>query len=302
VGSTGTGKTEMAKAVARHLYGDLTKLVRVDCSEYALPHEYAKLIGAPPGYIGHNEGGFLTEAVKEKKGCVLLFDEIEKAHFKVHNLLLQIMDEGFLTDSKGSIVGFNRTLIFLTSNIGVEEVESVKNRMGFDMKQRQVLDRMSMQDAITASMKDVFRPEFINRLDDLIVFNTLTKQDCVKIARNQLEEMTTYLAQSDINLSTTAKVAKYIADQGYSAEYGARELRRIIQKKIENPLSEFILKGQFNAGDTIQVDVKRKKVQLTKTSVTPKDDKSTKTSDKAKASAREKKKEKEIKETLPVRT
>jgi ATP-dependent Clp protease ATP-binding subunit ClpC len=236
VGSTGTGKTEMAKATARHLFGDLTKLVRVDCSEYALPHEYAKLIGAPPGYIGHNEGGFLTEAVKEKKGCVILFDEIEKAHFKVHNLLLQIMDEGFLTDNKGSVVGFANTIIFLTSNIGVDQVEAVRNRMGFDMKKRQVLDQISMKDAMTEAMKDAFNPEFINRLDEMIVFNPLTMKDCVKIAHNQLNEVASYLDNSEITLLFSKKVERYIAKEGYSAEYGARELRRLIQKKIENPL------------------------------------------------------------------
>lgn len=262
VGSTGTGKTEMAKATARHLYGDLTKLVRVDCSEYALPHEYAKLIGAPPGYIGHNEGGFLTEAVKEKKGCVILFDEIEKAHFKVHNLLLQIMDEGFLTDNKGSIVGFSHCIIFLTSNIGVEQVANIKNRMGFDMSKRQVLDKSHMDDAITEAMKDVFNPEFINRLDDLIVFNSLDEKDCVKIAKNQLDEVSSYLKSSEIKLSFTNKVKQYIAKEGYNPEYGARELRRIIQKKIENPLSELILHGDFQKGDAIKVNVSRNKVNF----------------------------------------
>ncbi|MFH2001989.1 MAG: AAA family ATPase [Planctomycetota bacterium] len=271
VGSTGTGKTEMAKATARHLFGDLTKLVRVDCSEYALPHEYAKLIGAPPGYIGHNEGGFLTEAVKEKKGCVILFDEIEKAHFKVHNLLLQIMDEGFLTDNKGTVVGFNHTIIFLTSNIGVTQVANIKNRMGFDMKKRQVLDKRHMDDAITEAMKDVFNPEFINRLDDMIVFNSLGEHDCVKIARNQLEEVASYLKSSEISLAFTSKVKKYIAKQGYNPEYGARELRRIIQKKIENPLSELILRGDFTQGDTIEVDVTRNKVSFSVRNATQED-------------------------------
>ncbi len=260
VGSTGTGKTEMAKATARHLFGDLTKLVRVDCSEYALPHEYAKLIGAPPGYIGHNDGGFLTESVKEKKGCVILFDEIEKAHFKVHNLLLQIMDEGFLTDSKGSIVGFNKTIVFLTSNLGVDEVEGIRNRMGFDMKKRQVLDKKSMREAITDSMKNTFRPEFINRLDDMVIFNSLSKNDCVKIAKNQLNEMASHLETAGIKLVATKKVDQYVAKKGFSPEYGARELRRVIQKDIENTLSELILNGKFSDGDSLQVDIKGKKV------------------------------------------
>jgi len=261
VGPTGTGKTEMAKAVTRYLYGDLSKIVRVDCSEYALPHEYAKLIGAPPGYIGHNEGGFLTEAVKEKKNCVALFDEIEKAHFKVHNLLLQLMDEGFLTDSKGYRVPFSNCIVFLTSNIGVEDLDSYRNRMGFDLKKRQGdLDRVTAKDTVRQAMKTLFRPEFINRLDDTILFNSLTVKDCVKIAQNQLNEVATYVESSGMTLSFTQKLTRYIGERGYSPEYGAREIRRLIRTKLENPLSEQLLNGVFSGGDAITADVKRGKI------------------------------------------
>ena len=193
VGQTGTGKTELAKTTARHLFGEMSRLLRIDCSEYALPHEYSKLIGAPPGYVGHNEGGQLTEQMKEKKAGVVLFDEIEKAHRKVHNVLLQIMDEGFLTDSKGAVVPFNRSFILLTSNVGVEQIDNIRNRMGFDWKARKNLKREDAKDAILEAMKHAFRPEFINRLDGVIVFNSLTEADCVKIARNQLAQVAGWL-------------------------------------------------------------------------------------------------------------
>lgn len=257
VGPTGTGKTETAKAVSKHLYGDLTKLVRVDCSEFALPHEYAKLIGAPPGYIGHNEGGFLTESVREKKSCVILFDEIEKAHPKVHNLLLQLMDEGFLTDSKGNNVSFARCIIFLTSNIGVKDLEKVRNRMGFDLGKRRILGKETAKDTLMIAMKRMFRPEFINRLDDTIVYNTLTKNDCIKIAQNQLNEVASYLEVTDIYLKFTPNVQKYVGRKGFSVEFGARELKRLILTRIVNPLSEKILAGEFSQGDTVETDVNR---------------------------------------------
>ena len=263
VGPTGTGKTEMAKAVSKQLYGDVGKLVRVDCSEYALPHEYAKLIGAPPGYIGHNEGGFLTDSVKEKKSCVVLFDEIEKAHFKVHNLLLQLMDEGYLTDSKGCRVPFANSIIFLTSNIGVEDIERYRNRMGFDFKKRQRLDKLTAKEAIGLAMKRIFRPEFINRLDDTIVFNSLTHKDCVQIAANQLKEVASYLRTSKTTLEFTPRLEKFIGEEGYSYEFGAREVRRLIRTLIENPLSEQLLTGEFKTGTTLEADVRRQKVVFT---------------------------------------
>ncbi len=253
VGSTGTGKTELAKMTARHLFGDPTRLVRIDCSEYALPHEYAKLIGAPPGYVGHSEGGQLTEQMKEKKVGVVLFDEIEKAHKKVHNLLLQIMDEGFLTDSKGQSVPFNKSFILLTSNVGVDEIESIRNRVGFDWRQREHVARDDAKEATLEAMKHAFRPEFINRLDGVLVFNSLTEGDCVRIARNQLAQVASYLKQSGIGLEFAPGVARSVARMGFNPDYGARELRRIIQNEIEEPLSEQILNSHFRTGDQVRV-------------------------------------------------
>jgi ATP-dependent Clp protease ATP-binding subunit ClpC len=256
VGQTGTGKTELAKCTARHLFGEMSRLLRIDCSEYALPHEYSKLIGAPPGYVGHNEGGQLTEQMKEKKAGVVLFDEIEKAHRKVHNVLLQIMDEGFLTDSKGAVVPFNRSFVLLTSNVGVEQIDRIRNRMGFDWKSRTNLKREDAKEATLEAMKHTFRPEFINRLDGVIVFNSLNETDCVKIARNQLAQVAGWLKSSDIELDFTASVPRRVAAIGFNPDYGARELRRIIQTQVEEPLSERILRGDFGPGDRIRLTVR----------------------------------------------
>ncbi|MFH0947063.1 MAG: AAA family ATPase [Planctomycetota bacterium] len=262
IGSTGSGKTELAKVVAEHLFDRTTNLVRVDCSEFALPHEYAKLIGAPPGYIGHNEGGFLTEAVKSRNACVVLFDEIEKAHHKIHNLLLQLMDEGTLTDGKGNVVQFNNTLVLLTSNLGVNEIEAVKNRCGFDSARRASLSHSEQTEAFHAAMKNTFSPEFLNRLDDVIIFNTLSENDCRRIARLQLQEVASYLSNAGIKLRFSTKIDTFIAETGFSEEYGARELRRIIKAEIETPLAELLLDEHFGSGDTIQVSLRKGRVHF----------------------------------------
>ena len=262
IGSTGSGKTELAKVVTDHLFDKTANLVRVDCSEFALPHEYAKLIGAPPGYIGHNEGGFLTEAVKSRNACVVLFDEIEKAHHKIHNLLLQLMDEGTLTDGKGNVVQFNNTLVLLTSNLGVNEIETVKNRCGFDSARRESLSHSEQTEAFHAAMKNAFSPEFLNRLDDVIIFNTLTEKDCRRIARLQLQEVAGYLSNSGIKLRFSTKIDSFVAGAGFSEEYGARELRRIIKSEIETPLAELLLDEQFGPGDTVQISLRKGKVHF----------------------------------------
>jgi ATP-dependent Clp protease ATP-binding subunit ClpA len=260
VGTTGSGKTELAKVLAKHLFGRTTNLVRIDCSEFALPHEYAKLIGAPPGYIGHNEGGYLTEAVKNKKSCVVLFDEIEKANNKIHNLLLQLMDEGTLTDGKGNTVRFDNTLVLLTSNLGVKEVENVRNRCGFDSARRTSLEKQDQEDAILAAVKECFPPEFVNRLDDVIVFNQLSQKDCERIARLQLHDVAEYLGATGLKLRFSPRLEAWIAARGFSAEYGARELRRIIKTEVEAPLAELIIDGHFDAGDSISISIRRDRI------------------------------------------
>ncbi len=258
VGPTGTGKTEMAKALTRHLYGSLAHLVRIDCSEYALPHEYAKLIGAPPGYIGHNEGGQLTEAVKQKKTCVVLFDEIEKAHEKVHNLLLQLMDEGQLTDSKGEHVSFQRCIVLMTSNIGVDELKRISGRMGFDKRDRGEVGGELRGAAMSGAVKKNFKPEFVNRIDEVIEFRPLSVADCQSIARLQLAEMAGYLERTGIKLRFTSALERWLGELGWSAEYGARELRRHIRDQVEHPLTEHLIDGRFKRGDTIAIGVRGK--------------------------------------------
>jgi ATP-dependent Clp protease ATP-binding subunit ClpC len=257
VGRTGTGKTELAKTLARNLFDDPTAMVRVDCSEYALPHEYAKLIGAPPGYIGHNEGGYLTEAVKKKPNCVVLFDEVEKAHYKVHNLLLQLLDEGIITDSKGQTVPFHQALILMTSNLGIEKIETIRTRMGFSAAhRRQSLKDVDLKTVTTEALKDFFRPEFINRIDEIVMFNPLDEKVCQRIAHNMLREVGDLLKRRGIELSFSPGVRVLLAKQGFSEEYGARELRRLIKRRIENPLTELILDQDLGAGSHVAVRVR----------------------------------------------
>jgi len=258
VGPTGTGKTELAKSLTRQLFGNLASLVRIDCSEYALPHEYAKLIGAPPGYIGHNEGGQLTEAVKKAKTCVVLFDEIEKAHEKVHNLLLQLMDEGTLTDSKGEKISFQRAVVLMTSNIGVDDVHRIADRVGFGKRGHEDMDAGAVAYTMTEAVKRAFRPEFINRIDEVIQFRPLTVEDCEKIASLQLNEMAGYLERTGVQLRFANSLIRHLATLGWSPEYGARELRRHIRDQVEDPLTEALMDGVYTAGDTVSISVRGK--------------------------------------------
>ncbi len=256
VGRTGTGKTELAKAVSRTLFDGTGSLVRIDCSEYSLPHEYAKLIGAPPGYIGHTDGGYLTESVKKNPQCVVLFDEIEKAHQKVHNLLLQLLDEGVLTDSKGQTISFTNTIVILTSNLGIEKIDAIRDRMGFSHTQKQSLHEMDDLEAVTLdALKESFRPEFINRIDDVVVFNPLDHKVCAKIANNMLREVSGLLQKSGIQVRYSSSVKNALAHEGYSEEFGARELRRLIKRKIEDPLTELIINHGMDSSAKIQVKV-----------------------------------------------
>ena len=257
VGRTGTGKTELAKSLARNLFDDPTAMIRVDCSEYALPHEYAKLIGSPPGYIGHNEGGFLTEAIKKKPNSVVLFDEIEKAHYKVHNLLLQLLDEGIITDSKGQTVSFHQALILMTSNLGIEKIDAVRTRMGFSAAhRRQSLQDVDLREVTFEALRESFRPEFVNRIDEVIMFNALDEKVCQRIAGNMLREVADLLKKRNITTTFSPGVRVLLAKQGFSEEFGARELRRLIKRRIEDPLTELILDNDLGPGSAVTVRVR----------------------------------------------
>ncbi len=260
VGQTGVGKTELAKALTTCLFEDTSKLVRIDCSEYSLPHEYAKLIGAPPGYIGFGEGGYLTDKTRNNEPCVVLFDEVEKAHSKVHNLLLQILDEGWLTDSKGDQISFKDALIILTSNVGVDKLQRYRNHMGFDTAIRKPPSSEVTREATLASLKEEFRPEFINRLDEVVVFNSLTRADCHKITGNLLEGITDRAKHSGLNLVFTRRARDFLVKEGFSHEYGARELKRTLRELVEDPLTDRVLNGSTGQGSRVCVDVKRRQI------------------------------------------
>ncbi|MEZ6197658.1 MAG: AAA family ATPase [Planctomycetota bacterium] len=254
VGQVGVGKTELAKSLAHELYGTQTRLIRVDCSEYALPHEYAKLIGSPPGYIGHNEGGYLTEAAKELGEFIVLFDEIEKAHSKMHNILLQLLDEGMVTDSKGFKVSFRNALVLMTSNLGVREVNRARAAIGFDHALKREMRYEEMRGEIFESLKKSFRPEFINRLDDVIVFNTLTLDDSVRIVDKMMTGLGEIARRAGVGLSATDEAKRLLAEKGFKKEYGARELRRTIKRLVEDPLTDMMLSEEIVEGNMVTIE------------------------------------------------
>ncbi len=260
IGPSGVGKTELAKALAEFMFDDEEALVRIDMSEYREQHTVSRLFGAPPGYVGYEEGGQLTEAVRRRPYRVILFDEIEKAHPEVWNALLQIMDDGRLTDGQGHIVDFRNTVLIMTSNLGTEFVRK-SGSLGFLQRSEDGEERAA-QEKIEKALKSTFRPEFLNRIDEIITFSSLTREQMREIVDLQMSEVQERLNEHGLNVQLTDAARNWLAEVGYDADFGARPLRRALQKHVESPLSVSVLSGEFSSGDTILVDVDTDKNQL----------------------------------------
>jgi ATP-dependent Clp protease ATP-binding subunit ClpB len=243
LGPTGVGKTELTKALAAFLFDDERAMVRIDMSEYMEKHSVARLIGAPPGYVGYEEGGSLTEAVRRRPYQVILFDEVEKAHPDVFNVLLQVLDDGRLTDGQGRTVDFRNTLIVLTSNLGSEYLASLPEGQAVDAVRGQVME----------AVRATFRPEFLNRLDEILLFRRLSRDDMVGIVDIQLAQLEKLLEDRKVALDIDPEAKKWLANAGYDPVYGARPLKRVIQRELQNPLAEKILAGEIRDGDTVRV-------------------------------------------------
>ncbi|MEK7440024.1 MAG: AAA family ATPase [Chloroflexota bacterium] len=262
LGSSGVGKTELAKALAEFMFDDEDALVRVDMSEYREQHSVSRLFGAPPGYVGYDEGGQLTEAVRRRPYRVVLFDEIEKAHPEVWNSLLQILDDGRMTDGQGRVVDFRNTVLIMTSNLGTEFVQR-SGSLGFLHREGEGEDKEN-QEKIEKSLKATFRPEFLNRIDDIIIFSPLKLEDVERIVDLQLKELRERLKENNVSIELTDAARKWLAKQGYDKMFGARPLRRALQKYIESPLSVQMLRGDFVSGDTVLVDMKEEQIEFRK--------------------------------------
>lgn len=262
LGPTGVGKTELARALAETLFGDEDALVRIDMSEYMEKHAVSRLVGAPPGYVGHDEGGQLTEAIRRKPYSVILLDEIEKAHPEVFNILLQVLEDGRLTDTKGRTVDFRNTVIIMTSNVGANTIKK-ESTLGFKTGNQEA-DYDKMRDRVTDELKRTFRPEFLNRLDETIVFHALNEENIRQIVDLMLEVLQGRLENSGIKIEVSDVAKDLLAKEGYDQLYGARPLRRVIQRLIEDRLSEELLKHTFGKGDTIIIDAQEKEIIVTK--------------------------------------
>jgi len=259
LGPTGVGKTQLAKVLAEYLFDSSDALIRVDMSEYMEKFAVSRLVGAPPGYVGYEEGGQLTEKVRRKPYSVVLLDEIEKAHPDVFHLLLQVLDEGRLTDSLGRKIDFKNTIIIMTSNIGTKEINEFGNSVGFSTQSQQEQADAFNQAVVAKALKKAFAPEFLNRIDDVIQFNTLTKEHISQIIDIELKDLYDRIKGLGFTISLNDKAKAYIVDKGYDTKFGARPLKRAIQKHLEDPLAEFLLAGTLKAGDRIDVSVDEEK-------------------------------------------
>ena len=262
LGPTGVGKTELAKALAEALYGDEEMIIRLDMSEYMEKHSVSKMIGAPPGYVGYEQGGQLTDTVRKKPFSIILLDEIEKAHQDTFNALLQIMEDGRMTDSKGRTVDFKNTILIMTSNAGSELLR--KREIRFDPNESSKIEnRREFEKRIMSILKDSFKPEFLNRIDEVIIFDNLSKPDIKEICRRMITKLSALLSEQDIKLELSDKALNLLVEHGYSEEYGARQLRRLIQKEIDNIVSNKIITGEIKEGDLVEIGEKKDTLVLT---------------------------------------
>ncbi len=258
LGPTGVGKTELARALAEFLFDDEDAMIRIDMSEYQERHTVSRLIGAPPGYVGYEEGGQLTEAVRRRPYSVVLFDEIEKAHPEVFNVLLQLLDDGRLTDGHGRTVDFKNTVVIMTSNIGSEYL-SGRDGMSEEQQRNLVLE----------ALRHHFRPEFLNRVDEIVVFHGLTKEHLKEIVEIQVRRLAKLLASRRLEIELTEQAKDLLAEEGYDPTFGARPLKRVIQRDVQDPLALHLLKGEFREGDRVRVDARDGHLTFERVSRTP---------------------------------
>jgi ATP-dependent Clp protease ATP-binding subunit ClpC len=265
LGPTGVGKTELTKSLARFLFGSEEALIQLDMSEFMERHTVSRLVGAPPGYVGFEEAGQLTEALRRRPYSIVVFDEIEKAHPEAHNMLLQIMEEGHLSDARGRKVDFRNAIIVMTSNVGADMIKR-QTSLGFSLKVDEATEeRLAYEDMrkkLLDSLRRVFRPEFINRLDSVIVFRSLTRDNIKQIVQLELDKVARRLEEHDVTLTATPAALEKLADMGFDPDMGARPLRRVIQQKVEDPLSDSLLSGTFEKGENITVDLKEDEIVL----------------------------------------
>jgi ATP-dependent Clp protease ATP-binding subunit ClpC len=265
LGPTGVGKTELTKALAQFMFGSEEALVQLDMSEFMERHTVSRLVGAPPGYVGYEDAGQLTEALRRRPYSIVVFDEIEKAHPEAHNMLLQIMEEGHLSDARGKKVNFQNAIIVMTSNIGADMIKR-QGSLGFAIKRDETAEQAigydEMQRTLTDALKRVFRPEFLNRVDGVVVFRSLTKAEISQIVDLEVSKVGERIAEHRIKLELTSEARDLLADLGYDPDMGARPLRRVIQNKVEDTLSDGLLSGQFHDGENVRIEAKDGDINL----------------------------------------
>jgi ATP-dependent Clp protease ATP-binding subunit ClpC len=269
LGPTGVGKTYLARILSEFMFGSEESMLKLDMSEFMEKHNVSRLIGAPPGYVGYDDAGQLTDTVRRKSYCLILLDEIEKAHPEVFNMLLQIFDDGHLTDAKGRRVDFRNTIIIMTSNVGSDLIRK-ETALGFSVKtegsKSDEDQHNKMKEKVLNAMKNVFRPEFINRLDATVVFHSLTREHIRQIVENEMKQVEKQLTAKSVKLEMTTEALDWLGEKGYDIVFGARPLRRVIQNEIEDRLSEALLEERFNSGDTVKIDVQNDEIVLTNVS------------------------------------